>query len=82
MSATIEHTAALTLQQRTHVALAKALGRDDLVAVFAPDQAEVERDMAEVGVRRAIEDAARVLGTAAAFRLAADAIADLVVRPA
>jgi acyl-CoA reductase-like NAD-dependent aldehyde dehydrogenase len=41
MSATIEHTAALTRQQRTHVALAKEMGRDDVLAVIAPQPSEL-----------------------------------------
>lgn len=78
MTATNEHKAHLRFQRRTHAALARSLGRDDLLATFEPPADEQERDRAAYDVRTAIEDAARILSPAEAARLASEAIADVL----
>ena len=78
MTRTIEHIAMSRHKARTHVKLAHALGRHDLVAVFEPPVAEQMRDRAEHDLRQAIEDAARLLSPADAARIASEAVADVL----
>lgn len=77
MSRTIENTGAAKLHRRTHASLAKALGRDDLVVLFDPDETTIRRDMAEHAIVETIADAARVLGPVRAAYLAGRAISEI-----